>query len=163
MRSAVDNGATSAPLDMRYIKKTASKEPESTAECITFLEHMYQSIAETLPDVSDHSLSTSLADSTELLGMDDAYRQTLSLSGVKPQNKKRKGPRRFKHGLKVNRDRSHVQEVRFLPPGRVKDHYESFLAQFSESAKPPSFATFYRASLQQQEFVMFCNIFQLVI
>lgn len=137
---------------MRYIRLTLNKEPAATSECISFLEGIYQSIAETLPEIRDCSISTSLVDSTALLETEDSYRKGVTLKEknvtqvINKKFVKRKGPRKFKSGMQVNRDRSETREIRYLPPGRMKDYYEMMLSQYSsETAAPASFATFYRA------------------
>ena len=150
IKTAVDNGEPGPPVDMRYIRLNLNKEPAATSECISFLEGIYQSIAETLPEIRDCSISTSLVDSTALLETEDSYSKGVTLkkkSVTQVINKKfvkRKGPRKIKSGMQVNRDRS--REIRYLPPGRMKDYYEMMLSQYSsETAAPASFATFYRA------------------
>ena len=137
---------------MRYIRLTLNKEPAATSECISFLEGIYQSIAETLPEIRDCSISTSLVDSTALLETEDSYRKGVTLKEknvtqvINKKFVKRKGPRKFKSGMQVNRDRSETREIRYLPPGRMKDYYEMMLSQYSsETAAPASFSTFYRA------------------
>ena len=152
INTAVNDGATGPPLDMRYIKRTETKAPEATSECISFLEGIYQSVAETLPDIRDSSISTTLVDSPSLLETDDSYRAGVTLD-ENPQPKisapkclgKKKGPRKFKAGMRVNRDRHETKEIRFLPPGKMKDYYEMMLSQRSGGGTPASFATFYRA------------------
>lgn len=139
----MDKGLSAAPMDMRYIRKTFDKRPEATSECLTFLEGIYNSVAETLPDVKDHSLSTSLADTPEQSELEDSYSLKVSL-GLDPKPKKLKGPRRFRKGMLVRRDRPQTKEVRYLPPGRMKDYYAQFTAQYGEHQKPASFPTFYR-------------------
>lgn len=138
---------------MRYINKTLNRESTATSACISFLEGVYHSTAETLPDIRDDSIITSLVDSTELLEHDDAYRASLTLKD-EPTNTtervinrkfvKKKGPRKFKSGLLVKRDRAENQEIRYLPPGRMKDYYDMMLAGYPEGEAPASFATFYR-------------------
>ncbi|CAK9025711.1 FO synthase subunit 1, partial [Durusdinium trenchii] len=150
IREAVENGSASAPVDLRYIKRNLNKEPESHAECVTFLEGIYNSVAETLPEQRDlgPDPGTSLGPPKDDEGYeeDPSFMKALlppaaALASAKPV--KRKGPRRFKKGLKVNHD--HQKEERFLPPGRMKDYHQMMLVQYPEEyAKKPSFATFYR-------------------
>ena len=139
---------------MHYIERTLNKESTATSACVSFLEGIYQSTAETLPDIKDQSIITSLVDSTELLETDDAYRASLTLKDGPPNITtkqvintkfvKKKGPRKYKSGLFVRRDRAEHQEIRYLPPGRMKDYYDMMLAGYPEGEKPASFATFYR-------------------
>lgn len=146
----MENGSASAPVDLRYIKRNLNKEPESHAECVTFLEGIYNSVAETLPEQRDlgPDPGTSLGPPKDDEGYeeDPSFMKALlppaaALASAKPV--KRKGPRRFKKGLKVNHD--HQKEERFLPPGRMKDYHQMMLVQYPEEyAKKPSFATFYR-------------------
>lgn len=138
IREAVDAGATGPPIDMRYIKRTEATTPESTSECISFLEGIYESVAETLPDIRDHSMDISLRELADKSG--DAYSANINVT-TKPKQKL-KGPREFKKRIRVMRDRK--KEVRHLPPGRMKDYYEQMLALSSRSKPVASFATFYR-------------------
>jgi hypothetical protein len=119
---------------MRYIKRAFSNDSTTaTSECISFLEGTYQSVAETLPDIKDNSISKTLVDSSELLLLDDSYTAPVALKKViKTKFVKRKGPRRFKSGL-VKQDRAETKELRYLPPGRMKDYYNNMmLAQHPE-------------------------------
>ena len=144
IRDAVNSGATGAPIDMRYIKRASVTTPESSSECISFLEGIYESVAETLPDIKDHSMDIALEQVSSAAG--DAYSISLP-SNCKPRKKQlrtAKGPRQFRKGLQVMRDRKN--DVRYLPPGRMKDYYEQLLALTSATERKPtvSFATFYR-------------------
>ena len=132
---------------MRYIKRAFNNDSTTaTSECISFLEGIYQSVAETLPDINDHSISTTLVDSSELLQLDDAYTKPVTLKKViQTKFVKRKGPRKFKSGLEVKRDRAETRELRYLPPGRMKDYYNMMVAQHPVGKAPASFASFYRA------------------
>ena len=100
IREAVDKGSACAPMDMRYIKRSVDKHPEATAECVSFLAGIYNSVAETLPDIRDPAISTSLVDSTSALEMEDSYSKQVMLQAQpeKGVTQKRKGPRRFKKG-----------------------------------------------------------------
>ena len=136
---------------MRYIKRNFSADATASSECISFLEGIYQSVAETLPDIRDHSITTSLVDSTELLMMDDSYSKPVTVGNeqhkkvINTKFVKKRGPRRLKSGLQVQRDRPETKELRYLAPGRMKDYYNMMLAQHPEGKAVVSFATFYRA------------------
>ena len=132
-------------MDMRYLARSINKEPQATSECVSFLEGIYESVAETLPDLVDSSMTTSLEETPEAVSIRDAYASSLdSEAGVSTvKETKKKGPRTMRKGLHVFRDRG--KEVRFLPPGRMKDFYEQLCANFDGFVKkPPSFPTFYR-------------------
>lgn len=85
------------------------------------------------PDIKDNSISKTLVDSSELLLLDDSYTAPVALKKViKTKFVKRKGPRKFKSGL-VKQDRAETKELRYLPPGRMKDYYNNMmLAQHPE-------------------------------
>lgn len=85
-----------------------------------------------------------------VLDVEDSYSKSVAL-GPNPKTKphRLKGPRKFKKGLRVNRDRpAAASEVRYLPPGRMRDYYTQFCAQYGEYQKHASFATFYRVAWQ---------------
>lgn len=135
-------------MDMRYLTRAINKEPQATSECVSFLEGIYESVAETLPDLVDSSMLTSLEETPGAVSIRDAYAASLDMeSGMSQVNvTKKKGPRTTRKGLQVFRDRG--KEVRFLPPGRMKDYYEQLCANFDGLVKkPPSFPTFYRVPL----------------
>ena len=133
---------------MRYITRNDNKSPEASSECYSFLQNVYHSIAETLPDIRDPSITTSLVDSPSLLETEDSYRKKLTISGgpsaVIKRHLKKKGPRKYKAGIRVNRDREQTKEVKYLPPGRMKDYYIQMVNNDPEQGKRASFATFYR-------------------
>ena len=144
IRAAIEQDSAGPPMDMRYLKRTINKEPQATSECVSFLEGIYESVAETLPDVIDASMVTTLEETPGALSIGDAYSSSIGLESVE---RKRKGPRAMRKGLKVFRDRG--KETRFLPPGRMKDYYEQLCSNFDGGVKkPPSFATFYRVALR---------------
>lgn len=138
-------------MDMRYLKRTINKEPQATSERVSFLEGIYESVAETLPDVIDASMVTTLEETPEAVSIGDSYSTSVGLDSADSVHSDvegtRKGPRAMRKGLRVFRDRS--KETRFLPPGRMKDFYEQLCSSFAGGVKkPPSFATFYRVALK---------------
>lgn len=55
--SAVENGAESAPVDLRFITKPESRTgavaDSVRSDVVSYLTHIYESVAETLPDLRD--------------------------------------------------------------------------------------------------------------
>ena len=41
------------PADLRFLKRALAVTSESTSEVVSFLEQLYNSVAETMPDVRD--------------------------------------------------------------------------------------------------------------
>ena len=83
--------------------------------------------------------------------MDDSYSKPVTVGNeqhkkvINTKFVKKRGPRRLKSGLQVQRDRPETKELRYLAPGRMKDYYNMMLAQHPEGKAVVSFATFYRA------------------
>ena len=56
LSEAVQNGDAKPPMDLRYLKRAefgANSTQECVSEVVSFLETVYSSIAENLPDVRD--------------------------------------------------------------------------------------------------------------
>ncbi|CAK9118156.1 unnamed protein product [Durusdinium trenchii] len=133
---------------MRYIKKTLDKSPEATAECISFLESIYQSVAETLPDTRSEDDIVAAVKLQEKGGDEPLTQEHLNVTPSVSWN-----PAQKKESLRVNRDQD--KEQRFLPPGRMHDYYQMMISQYPEGKKPASFATFYRAWTTEYPFMTF--------
>ena len=93
----------------------------ATARVTSYLESLYQSVAETLPDVRDRSVDLKWKPCEE---QSDAYAETLVDGPGKPSNKK---VRKRKMGLTLHPERANdpALEVRYLPPGTMRDHWET--------------------------------------
>lgn len=149
-------------MDLRFLKQPKAKVAgeTSSARVISFLESIYHSIAETLPDIRDASLITQLQfqDGQEVHEvLQDEYSQSLSPEGRKELSAKlaltagpAKGCRKRKFGLNLHLERrpghaASTNEVRFLPPGVMKDYFEMMKAQ--DQCQGVSFSLFWRTWL----------------
>ncbi|CAK9066003.1 unnamed protein product [Durusdinium trenchii] len=121
MVKAAEAGYVNAPVDLRYISKPMSKNPsEATASVASFLSSMYQSVAETLPDIRDEAcdfeIETTLAAPEDETDKVDLARKP-ELGGL--------------------------HEERYLPPGSLKEIWEQYKVLNTPAA---SFVTFYRVA-----------------
>ena len=123
------------PMDMRYIQTPKSRltGESATARVTSYLQSIYESVAETLPDVKDDGIVTSLAAGT--VGEADTYAKALSAPGSGAHQKRGlvfpKRGRKYKFSLKLHEERHpNVSglEVRFLPPGVMRDYWEAMRA-----------------------------------
>ena len=122
------------PADLRFLKRALAVTSESTSEVVSFLEQLYNSVAETMPDVRDDT-----ADDER-----DPYCAALKRTDLKPE-----APVRKKQKYRtVERDleRAVQREERLLPPGNMKECYEQFLLQTDVKV---SFKTFWKACLPE--------------
>ena len=142
-------GRTVPPSDLRYLAKPRmmAQHHEVRADVVSFLANLYNSCAETLPDVKDDPLSAEEEVSLQQATTDpevDPYAKAMEdvISGKKvlpgPPGKKRKK----KKGVEINPARADM-EKKWLPPGCMRDHWEQYRLQ-SELPKPASFPTFWR-------------------
>jgi hypothetical protein len=121
---AVKSGLVSAPIDLRYLAEGPHSKPEpKRGEICTFLELIYESVAETLPDVEDTLDNGSVAGSfvTDVSCPTDPW---VVSAGAAP----------------AQSDRDEV-EVRYLPKGSLHDYFIQMQATESEDI---SFRHFYR-------------------
>ena len=131
---------------MRYLRapKADMTGESSKGRVVTFLEQIYTSQAETLPDFRDTLGDSDLSHGYELdvtvkHQFHDAYGENVGKSG---ENKKTKCRQTFR-SIRINPEKLKNQEVRHLPPGSMKDIYEQFCISEPEGAKV-GFATFWR-------------------
>lgn len=125
----------------------------ATGKITSYLETVYESVAETLPDVKDDGVETTL----ELDGDHnpvDAYAIALTKDGcvtlparpAKSAKKTIQKQRKRKGSLELHVERlpehSNLQ-VKFLPPGCMKDYYDQFRA-LDEVGHRVSFSTFFK-------------------
>lgn len=150
LRDAVSTGKAAPPADMRFVKgvpKNASSPAKSAV--IAFLESIYSSVAETLPDHRDDP-----ADECTLysLPMPDVDPLTAAHDAVGQHHvemtKEAPLPRVKKKSITVNPARAHL-EVRFLPPGKMVDYYEQFKAIAKDSSELCTFTSFWRIWLEE--------------
>lgn len=150
MWKAVTEGATAPPFDQRYVQgpKSRVKGASSSAEVVSFLLTLYESVAETLPDVKDVDGVVQLAheQSAEVdpyaSSIMEGHQNQRLPSTIKPKAKTRK--RKF--GMEV-RAEDCKSEVRFLPPGTMKEHYEVMISQ--DGFRKISFKCFWQTWVTQ--------------
>jgi len=156
--AAARNGDIVAPLDTRYLQKGIPKKGEKSTDSsrqriVTFLRGIYESIAETLPDIRDDTWDGVDTSSTnfELPELVDPYSEVLG--------RKVKKPRKRKFSLQLNQERRDVDifEERFLPPGSMKEYHEQMRATelLSQDEKPVAFSTFWRVWTEDFPFLRF--------
>ena len=108
---------------------------------------MYDSTAETLPDVKDDTCEPDEDASVELLkdvatcDQDDYAVSLAKLQQVSAFKDSKKKTNQRKRSVTILRKDG---EVRYLPPGSMKEYWEQLNCQ-RESKKPISFAFFWRA------------------
>ena len=131
-------GASFPPADLRYLKRAKTKTMgESIVGDITsYLQQIYESIAETLPDVKDDGIEYTyhVGGADEMA--DDAYEDAMKkeIESRKPKIRKKK------KGLELHPERASL-ETRFLPPGCMRDYWEQFVAS---ECKHICFTTFWK-------------------
>lgn len=109
----------------------------------SFLEYLYEGVAETLPDFKDELGSTSAVQ----VSVADPYTEQLHSkcehvdSDLKPALRR---PRKTKRQVVINQSRGDM-EPRYLPPGSMKEYYDQYVLQSSLS-KPGSFPSFWRVA-----------------
>ena len=147
MTKSVEAGAVVPPADLRYLKKPSNPKGDSVVgKVLTYLQSLYESVAETLPDMRGEAdcESVTLGPGEEL--PPDPYAD--AMDEVKPYDiKPRKKPRHFR-SINVDATLDLEQDDRFLPPGgHMKDYWEQMLLE-DPSAKV-SFSQFWRVPLLQ--------------
>ena len=122
-------GEVVAPVDLRYLQKGVPKRGSSGADetrgrVVTFLRGIYESVAETLPDVRDEGFDDVDAATDKVLQLPqadlDPYAQAIADPQIRLRLKpKSKGVRAQRLGLQVNvhRHPENGYEKRWLPPG----------------------------------------------
>ena len=120
------------------------------AGIFSFLEQIYASVAETLPDVRDntyenevdpYALEVETVVEQKDVGESDSQRK-MRLASPKTKVKK------FRRGVAVDPSRT-VQagcEVRWLPPGNMKDYWTQYKQQVGDKSTGASFPTFWRVA-----------------
>ena len=135
----------------------------SRARIISFLRQLYESVAETLPDVRDDSYEFDNASVVlDIPELSDPYAEAMSQKSqdIKPMadSSVRGGKRKIrkkKRSVVISSERK-AEEDRYLPPGQMRDYWEQFkAAEGSDSGKVPVFSTFWRVWLQEFSFLKF--------
>lgn len=111
---------------------------------------MYESVAETLPDIRDDGVTTEWKEANVLEGDGYAVKLTVGSNMYEPTKvmetaNHRKKARKRKMSLQLHAQRhpdvSNL-EVRFLPPGTMKDHFETM--RRLDGQESVSFKTFWQ-------------------
>lgn len=148
MRRAVEVGRIGPPPDVRYLrggdKKLDVHGDTVRARIITFLEKVYNSQAETLPDFRDDTLDDSDSvqqiclpiQSEPKLEFHDPYADENIMKSDTPKQKKL---RKRCRTIEINQERLKNQEERWLPPGTIKDIWEQMKISEGPDLKPVSF------------------------
>lgn len=145
-------------MDTRFLARPfqnigAQQFAQIRGDIVSFLECIYESVAETLPDFRDELGSAS---ESVVISLDDpcaaemevhvqASRkrtadQALADVDLRPASKYCKSRQ-----IKVNLDRADSFEERWLPPGAMMEYYEQYKLQ-SALPKPGSFKSFWRVA-----------------
>lgn len=144
---AVRQQKLAPPADLRYLRRPLDRiggEAQVRSDVLSFLEYIYNSVAETLPDFRDE-LST--ASASVALNLADPYAKALHEECADPDLPTPKSKQRKKKGqVEINLSRTaKTFEERWLPPGSMKEYYEQYVLQ-SGLEKPGSFPTFWRVT-----------------
>ena len=155
---AARDGRTVPPVDMRYLQKDQKRldahGDNARARIFTFLEGVYHSQAETLPDVRDDP-ADEMTHVIAKVSFEDDYAAALE-SNVMPKvtlqddnaimnaavPPKEKKTRKHCRSIEINPDRLHLEE-RFLPPGTFRELYDQMCSADGGSNKV-SFVQFWR-------------------
>ena len=140
------------PVDLRFLRKGGgrigdAKNAQARGDVFSFLCHIYESVAETLPDFRDeigscHGVQIDISDPCQL-EMQKALKSELQETDLLPKEKKQ---RKKNRQVDVNLDRtSATMEERWLPPGTMYEWWEHYKSQ-SSLTKPGSFVTFWRVA-----------------
>ena len=140
-------------MDLRYLSQPHARigtdSSQVRSDICSFLELIYESVAETLPDFRDE-----LGGSTGVsINLEDPYavelesntkkrsaEELLETVDLRPKAK----PRKHKGQVQINLSRtSSTIEERWLPPGSMKEYHEQY-QMHSALEKPGSFPTFWR-------------------
>ena len=162
MYHAALEGQDAPPVDIRYLSKPLARSDsaasETRADVISFLQGLYDSLAETLPDSKDTTFDDvdetmvsreALADqySIEFNKQAAAHDHGISIPAGRPKEKQKK-PRTVLRGVKLNLDRvggdePGNREIRWLPPGTMKEIWSQYKSA-SALEKPAVFPTFWK-------------------
>ena len=132
-------------MDMRYLKKPRVHHhaaDQTRGDVVSYLAALYNSCAETLPDVRDDPL-TAEEEVTLQPAAADPYASGLGNAAGGQLPARRKKERKHWKGVKIHSERS-AEEQRYLPPGTMKDHWEQYRLTSTLDC-PASFPTFWRA------------------
>ena len=148
MRTAAESGSLAPPLDLRFFRKGVEQldRAPSKSAVISFLQGIYDSVAETLPDARD-DVDPCIGTTITLPEMEDQYAKFGQISEKLDAEKKaletQPGlkPRKRKKSVCLDVDRTDREE-RFLPPGHMVDYFKQFKLACPE--EKVSFSCFWR-------------------
>ena len=126
LETAARKGLAAPPVDLRYLRKSYRQQSEATGQVYSFLEDIYNSIAENLPDVRDKTADSPV----------DPY--SLAVVPVEPEEPPQK--KQQLRSVTAAPTRA-AREQRWLPPGTMKEYYEQFLLQAKVKVSFPTFWT----------------------
>ena len=162
MVESARRGEQKPPADMRFLLRgvptRGSKQyGNSRARVVTFLRGVYESIAETLPDVRDDPRDDSNVEFGAIrldVAEEDPYSEAAALQAVPAAPRARK----TKSSCVMNQD--HKDEERFLPPGHMRDYWLQLVAAESSSERAESlpavpFGTFWKIWYEEFSFLKF--------
>ena len=156
----MQSGADGPPMDLRFVRQPRARVAGETASAkvVSYLESLYNSTAETLPDVRDHGEGVEVQVTKNEDATCDAYAESVPTGGLHETStgSSKKRPRKRKLNLEVHAERSaeHMgREVRFLPPGSMRDHFEAMRAL--DSSERVSFKVFWRTWVTDFPFLRF--------
>ena len=166
LMASARNGDIFPPADLRYLKgvpkKENSKNITSRAKIVSFLMGIYESVAETLPDIRDDTFDPDdFPDfDVQVPELMDPYAIALQTSADKEKQvnpKQKKVRKRAFSTLTLNTQRRSAHEIRFLPPGKMKDFYDQMkLAHPSADGEPAvAFSTFWKVWKEDMPFLKF--------
>lgn len=155
----MDAGKSTPPVDLRFLQSEQPKEIDgssSTSKIVSYLETLYTSVAETLPDHREELADP--GDACVLYSLDsmpdDPYAKSVDvqrqlslhqdMAGAASSKAKVRKPRKKVKGgaLNLNPDKAGMEE-RYLLPGRMMDYYQQFVATLDDESKI-SFCQFWR-------------------
>ena len=150
---AARNGEVVAPIDLRYLQKGVPKrgsgQDEKRSGVVSFLRGIYESVAETLPDIRDEGYDEE-DDADQVVQLPqadcDPYAQAIGDPQMRVKlTPKTKGVRSKRLGLPVNIHRRPESgfEKRWLPPGHIREYFEQYLGT-QDSEPKVHFSTFWR-------------------
>jgi len=163
MKNAVQQGMTVPPVDLRYLTKPHGREQDNSMRSgvVSFLMGLYESVAETLPNFREPANldEPDAASCSDVVVMEnvwddepDPYSELIDKPEISKENLqgKRQKIRKSRGSIQVNVSRKPElggnYEVRWLPPGQIKDVWEQYKLGVRNSAqKPASFTLFWRA------------------
>ncbi|CAE7294563.1 unnamed protein product, partial [Symbiodinium sp. CCMP2592] len=139
LRKAVNDGLAGPPADLRFLKKCKPTQ-EGVSEIFSFLQEIYNSVAENMPDVRDSTMDPDQDPyAAALTNPDRELDLQAEVAAAAAAGDARKTRQRFRSVTAS--EKTDDQEPRFLPPGSMKEYFEQFLLQ---SKQKVGFATFWR-------------------